>query len=38
VPVEGASGPTGWDPVWIMLVLALGALGGAFAVLNSRDV
>ncbi|MER7622794.1 ABC transporter permease subunit [Streptomyces sp. NPDC126503] len=38
VPVEGASGPTGWDPVWIMLVVALGALGGAFAVLNSRDV
>ncbi|MFI8960782.1 ABC transporter permease subunit [Streptomyces sp. NPDC053493] len=34
----GADGPSGWDPVWIMAVLAAAALGGAFALLNSRDV
>ncbi|WP_156726143.1 ABC transporter permease subunit [Streptomyces apocyni] len=32
------SGPQGWTPVLFMLVLALVALGGALAVLESRDV
>ncbi|WP_327353395.1 ABC transporter permease [Streptomyces sp. NBC_01304] len=32
------SGPTGWDPLWIMLGLAAAGLVGAFAVLESRDV
>ncbi|WMX48812.1 ABC transporter permease subunit [Streptomyces roseicoloratus] len=32
------SGPAGWDPVWIMAVLAAAVLGGAFALINSRDV
>ncbi|MFD3943550.1 ABC transporter permease subunit [Streptomyces sp. NPDC058579] len=34
----GQSGPSGWDPVWIMAVLVAAALGGAYALLNSRDV
>lgn len=34
----GFDGPSGWDPVWIMAVLAAAALGGAFALLNNRDV
>ncbi|GHH90416.1 ABC transporter permease subunit [Streptomyces capillispiralis] len=32
------SGPSGWDPLWIMLVAAAAALGGAFALLEKRDV
>ncbi|GGV24708.1 ABC transporter permease subunit [Streptomyces griseoflavus] len=32
------SGPSGWDPLWIMLVVTGAAIGGAFALLESRDV
>ncbi|MFI2375758.1 ABC transporter permease subunit [Streptomyces sp. NPDC018964] len=32
------SGPSGWDPLWIMLVVTAAALGGAFALLRKRDV
>lgn len=32
------SGPSGWDPLWIMLVVTGAALGGAFALLQTRDV
>ncbi|MEL5959709.1 ABC transporter permease subunit [Streptomyces sp. CLV115] len=32
------SGPSGWDPLWIMLGLAAVALLGAFAALDRRDV
>ena len=32
------SGPSGWDPLWIMLVATGAALGGAFALLEKRDV
>ncbi|MGW4019995.1 ABC transporter permease [Streptomyces sp. NPDC005009] len=32
------SGPSGWDPLWIMLVATGAALGGAFALLQKRDV
>ncbi|WP_030860462.1 ABC transporter permease subunit [Streptomyces sp. NRRL S-37] len=32
------SGPSGWDPLWIMLVVTAAALGGAFALLKKRDV
>ncbi|MFF9484112.1 ABC transporter permease subunit [Streptomyces sp. NPDC014676] len=32
------SGPSGWDPLWIMLVVTAAALGGAFALLQRRDV
>ncbi|WP_137993304.1 ABC transporter permease subunit [Streptomyces vilmorinianum] len=32
------SGPSGWDPVWILLIIAAAAMGGAYALLNSRDV
>ncbi|MFJ7409370.1 ABC transporter permease [Streptomyces sp. NPDC098077] len=32
------SGPTGWEPLLLMLVLAAAALGGAVAILNRRDV
>ncbi|QNP65333.1 ABC transporter permease [Streptomyces genisteinicus] len=34
----GSSGPLGWTPVGIMLGLAVVSLGGAFAVMNGRDV
>ncbi|MEU4267187.1 ABC transporter permease [Streptomyces sp. NPDC026092] len=34
----GQSGPSGWDPVWIMAVLVAAVMGGAYALLNSRDV
>ncbi|WP_408907167.1 ABC transporter permease subunit [Streptomyces cavernicola] len=33
-----SSGPTGWEPLWIMLGLAALALAGAFASTESRDV
>ncbi|MEV6836396.1 ABC transporter permease [Streptomyces sp. NPDC051133] len=32
------SGPTGWDPLWIMLGLTAAAFAGAFALLQNRDV
>ena len=32
------SGPSGWDPLWIMLAVTAAALGGAFALLQKRDV
>ncbi|MFI9807524.1 ABC transporter permease [Streptomyces sp. NPDC052301] len=32
------SGPTGWDPLWIMLGLTAAAYAGAFALLQKRDV
>lgn len=32
------SGPSGWDPLWIILVITAVAFGGAFALLQSRDV
>ncbi|MFJ3580924.1 ABC transporter permease [Streptomyces sp. NPDC090127] len=34
----GQSGPAGWDPVWIMAVIVAAVMGGAYALLNSRDV
>ncbi|MEU6621200.1 ABC transporter permease [Streptomyces litmocidini] len=37
-PPFGDSGPAGWEPLLIMAGIAAAALGGAFAVLNSRDV
>ncbi|MFJ9039619.1 ABC transporter permease [Streptomyces sp. NPDC102406] len=36
--VAGGSGPSGWDPLWIMGLIAAVALGGAFLTLNNRDV
>ncbi|WP_420035575.1 ABC transporter permease [Streptomyces sp. cg28] len=36
--VTGGTGPSGWDPMWIMLVISGVALAAAFASLNSRDV
>ncbi|MFE4861287.1 ABC transporter permease [Streptomyces sp. NPDC056670] len=32
------TGPSGWEPLWIMTGIAAVALGGAFFSLNSRDV
>ncbi|MGW3509336.1 ABC transporter permease [Streptomyces sp. NPDC000994] len=32
------SGPTGWDPLWILLAAAAAAFAGAWALLRSRDV
>ncbi len=32
------SGPSGWDPLWIMLVVTGAAFAGAFALLEQRDV
>ncbi|MEV8594882.1 ABC transporter permease subunit [Streptomyces sp. NPDC052013] len=32
------SGPSGWDPLWIMLGITAAALAGAFALLEKRDV
>ncbi|GAB1337872.1 ABC transporter permease subunit [Streptomyces sp. E-15] len=32
------SGPSGWDPLWIMLGLTAVAYAGAYALLRSRDV
>ncbi|MFV0133594.1 ABC transporter permease [Streptomyces sp. HMX87] len=32
------SGPSGWDPLWIMLVVTGAAFAGAFALLEKRDV
>ncbi|MFI6879708.1 ABC transporter permease subunit [Streptomyces sp. NPDC050400] len=36
--VTAGSGPTGWDPLWIMIAVTGVALGGAFLTLNNRDV
>ncbi|MFS4094311.1 ABC transporter permease, partial [Streptomyces sp. AF1A] len=33
-----SSGPSGWDPLWIMLGVAAVAYAGAYALLHSRDV
>ncbi|MEF9906446.1 ABC transporter permease [Streptomyces sp. P9-A2] len=33
-----SSGPSGWDPLWIMTGLTAVVLGGAFALLGKRDV
>ncbi|MFD4540466.1 ABC transporter permease [Streptomyces bauhiniae] len=32
------TGPTGWDPLWIMLGVTAAAFAGAYALLESRDV
>ncbi|MFJ7770613.1 ABC transporter permease [Streptomyces sp. NPDC097107] len=32
------SGPSGWDPLWIMLGVTAAAFAGAFALLEKRDV
>ncbi|MFF4041813.1 MULTISPECIES: ABC transporter permease [unclassified Streptomyces] len=32
------SGPTGWDPLWIILGVTAAAYAGAYALLQSRDV
>ncbi|MCF4140366.1 ABC transporter permease [Streptomyces sp. Tue 6430] len=32
------TGPSGWDPLWIALGVTAAALGGAFALLEKRDV
>jgi ABC-type transport system involved in multi-copper enzyme maturation permease subunit len=32
------SGPSGWDPVWIMLGVTAAAFAGAYALLQNRDV
>ncbi|EFL34906.1 ABC transporter integral membrane protein [Streptomyces viridochromogenes DSM 40736] len=32
------SGPSGWDPLWIILGVTAVAFGGAFALLEKRDV
>jgi ABC-type transport system involved in multi-copper enzyme maturation permease subunit len=32
------SGPSDWDPLWIMLAVTAAALAGAFALLKKRDV
>ncbi|MEU2332742.1 ABC transporter permease [Streptomyces sp. NPDC006654] len=34
----GQDGPSGWDPLWIMLVVAAVAFGGACLLLEKRDV
>ncbi|MGW2344848.1 ABC transporter permease subunit [Streptomyces sp. NPDC001661] len=36
--VTGSSGPTGWEPLWIMAGVTAVALGGAFLSINNRDV
>ncbi|MEU0134341.1 ABC transporter permease subunit [Streptomyces sp. NPDC006296] len=33
-----ASGPSGWDPLWIVVGVTAVAMAGAFAALNGRDV
>ncbi|MFF0559012.1 ABC transporter permease [Streptomyces sp. NPDC004266] len=37
-PPFGDSGPAGWEPLLIMAAIAAAAMGGAYALLNSRDV
>lgn len=36
--VTSSGGPSGWDPLWIMLGVTAVALGGAYLVTNNRDV
>ncbi|MFG3135543.1 ABC transporter permease subunit [Streptomyces sp. NPDC048211] len=36
--VTSSGGPSGWDPLWIMLGVTAAALGGAYLAMNSRDV
>ncbi|MCX5142970.1 MULTISPECIES: ABC transporter permease [unclassified Streptomyces] len=36
--VSSSGGPSGWDPLWIMLGLTAVAMGGAYLVMNHRDV
>lgn len=36
--VTSSGGPSGWDPLWIMLGVTAVALGGAYLVMNKRDV
>lgn len=36
--VTSSGGPSGWDPLWIMLGVTAVALGGAYLVMNNRDV
>ncbi|MCM2411652.1 ABC transporter permease subunit [Streptomyces sp. RKAG290] len=33
-----ASGPSGWEPLWIMLAVTAVALGGAYLAMSRRDV
>ncbi|MGW0770970.1 ABC transporter permease [Streptomyces sp. NPDC002676] len=33
-----SGGPTGWDPLWIILVVTAATYAGAYALLQSRDV
>ncbi|MFF7336562.1 ABC transporter permease [Streptomyces sp. NPDC008163] len=33
-----SSGPSGWDPLWIILVVTAVAMGGAYLSMNQRDV
>ncbi|MGW2473646.1 ABC transporter permease [Streptomyces sp. NPDC001665] len=33
-----SSGPSGWDPLWILLVVTAIAMGGAYLSMNQRDV
>ncbi|MEU8521737.1 ABC transporter permease subunit [Streptomyces sp. NBC_01216] len=37
-PTLNGEGPTGWEPVLILLTVTAAALGGAYALLNRRDV
>ncbi|MFJ2092364.1 ABC transporter permease [Streptomyces sp. NPDC087901] len=36
--VTSSGGPSGWDPLWIMLGVTAVALGGAYLAMNHRDV
>lgn len=36
--VTSSGGPSGWDPLWIMLGVTAVALGGAYLAMNNRDV
>ncbi|MEU1346072.1 ABC transporter permease subunit [Streptomyces sp. NPDC005776] len=36
--VTSSGGPSGWDPLWIMLGVTAVALGGAYLVMDKRDV
>ncbi|MFK0097679.1 MULTISPECIES: ABC transporter permease [unclassified Streptomyces] len=36
--VTSSGGPSGWDPLWILLVVTAVAMGGAYLSMNQRDV
>lgn len=36
--VSSSGGPSGWDPLWIMVGVAAVALGGAYLAMDQRDV